>query len=84
LEIGETVRAAVPALAMPHATGLYQAVTVSVGVASQQTERRPAAGRPDRGRRRRALCRQASRLHAVAEHGFVRMTDGAGTVALAS
>ena len=43
MEIGETVRAAVPALAMPHATGLYQAVTVSVGVASQQTERRTAA-----------------------------------------
>src|SRR6195256_4514408 len=33
LEIGETVRAAVQALAMPHATSLYQTVTVSVGVA---------------------------------------------------
>jgi len=33
LEIGEMVRAAVLNLAMPHATSLYQTVTVSVGVA---------------------------------------------------
>src|SRR3977135_3495770 len=33
LEVGEMVRAAVQALAMPHATSLYQTVTVSVGVA---------------------------------------------------
>jgi hypothetical protein len=30
---GETVRAAVPDLGMPHATSVYQRVTVSVGVA---------------------------------------------------
>jgi diguanylate cyclase (GGDEF)-like protein len=33
LEIGEMVRAAAQTLAMPHATSLYQTVTVSVGVA---------------------------------------------------
>src|SRR5204862_55421 len=33
LEIGETVRAAVQGLAMPHATSSHQTVTVSVGVA---------------------------------------------------
>jgi diguanylate cyclase (GGDEF)-like protein len=47
LEIGETVRAAVRDLAMPHATSVHQ--TGSVGVACTKTERRPVAARPDRG-----------------------------------
>ena len=61
LEIGETVRAAVLGLAMPHGTASHQIVTVSVGVACTTPQRHPAAGRPDRSGRRRALCRQAPR-----------------------
>ncbi len=48
-----------------------------------QAERYPAAGRPDRGRRRRPLRPAKHRgRNAVVEHGFVRITDGA--IALAS
>ena len=60
-EIGEQVRAAVQALEMPHRTSSHKLVTVSVGVACTRPERHAAAGRPDRGGGRRALCRQAPR-----------------------
>jgi diguanylate cyclase (GGDEF)-like protein len=82
LEIGETVRAAVQNLAMPHVTSLHQTVTVSVGVAS---------ARPDDTQRPGDLIEAADAAlyaakhrgrNAVVEHGFVRMTDGA--MALAS
>jgi diguanylate cyclase (GGDEF)-like protein len=82
LEIGETVRAAVQNLAMPHVTSLHQTVTVSVGVAS---------ARPDETQRPGDLIEAADAAlyaakhrgrNAVVEHGFVRMTDGA--MALAS
>jgi diguanylate cyclase (GGDEF)-like protein len=82
LEIGETVRAAVQNLAMPHITSLHQTVTVSVGVAS---------ARPDETQRPGDLIEAADAAlyaakhrgrNAVVEHGFVRMTDGA--MALAS
>jgi diguanylate cyclase (GGDEF)-like protein len=81
LEIGETVRAAVQNLAMPHVTSLHQTVTVSVGVAS---------ARPDDTQRPGDLIEAADAAlyaakhrgrNAVVEHGFVRMTDGAGELA---
>jgi diguanylate cyclase (GGDEF)-like protein len=82
LEIGETVRAAVQNLAMPHITSLHQTVTVSVGV---------ACARPNDTQRPGDLIEAADAAlyaakhrgrNAVVEHGFVRTTDG--TIALAS
>ena len=82
LEIGETVRAAVQNLAMPHITSLHQTVTVSVGV---------ACARPNDTQRPGDLIEAADAAlyaakhrgrNAVVEHGFVRTTDGA--IALAS
>jgi diguanylate cyclase (GGDEF)-like protein len=75
LRIGETVRAAVASLAMPHTTSPHQQITVSVGVAcatpneiqqpSDLIEAADAAlyAAKHRGR------------NAVVEHGFVRATD---------
>jgi hypothetical protein len=41
-----------------------------------QAQRRAAAGRPDRGRRRRLYAAKHRGRNAVAEHGFVRIADG--------
>ena len=60
-EIGEIVRAAIQNLAMPHCTSRDQTVTLSVGVACAKPNDGQRARRPDRGRRRRSLRRQASR-----------------------
>jgi len=80
LEIGETVRAAVQALAMPHATSSHQTVTVSIGVACTT---------PNDSRRPGDLIEAAdAALYAakhrgrntVVEHGFVKLMDEAGMV----
>jgi diguanylate cyclase (GGDEF)-like protein len=84
LEIGETVRAAVQALAMPHATSLYQTVTVSVGVACTKPNDAQRPGDLIEAADAALYAAKHRGRNAVVEHGFVRMTDGAGTVALAS
>jgi hypothetical protein len=71
------VRAAVRALAMPHATSLYQTVSVGSPRTKPNDAQRPAdliAAADDAAKHRGR--------NAAVEHGFVRMTDGAGTVAL--
>jgi diguanylate cyclase (GGDEF)-like protein len=84
LEIGEMVRTAVHGLAMPHVTSSYDIVTVSVGV---------ACTRPNEAQRPGDLIEAADAAlyaakhrgrNAVVEHGFVRITDGSGPMALAS
>ena len=83
MEIGERVRAAVPALAMPHATGLYQAVTVSVGVACTKPNDAQCPGDLVEAADAALYAAKHRGRNAVVEHGFVRITDGASTVALA-
>ena len=83
-EIGEQVRAAVQAMEMPHRTSSHKLVTVSVGV---------ACTRPNDSQRPGDLIEAAdAALYAakhrgrniVVEHGFVRITDVVGGVAMAS
>lgn len=81
LEIGEMVRAAVQAIAMPHRTSNHQTVTVSVGVAcckphdaQQSSDLIEAADAALYAAKHRGR-------NAVVAHGFVRLTDDA--VALA-
>jgi diguanylate cyclase (GGDEF)-like protein len=84
LQIGETVRLAVQALAMPHCTSSHQTVTVSVGVACTQPN--GAQGPGDLVEAADAALYAAKRRgrNAVAEHGFVRLTDDGDPMALAS
>jgi diguanylate cyclase (GGDEF)-like protein len=83
-EIGEQVRAAVQAMEMPHRTSSHKLVTVSVGV---------ACTRPNDSQRPGDLIEAAdAALYAakhrgrntVVGHGFVRITDMVGGVAMAS
>jgi diguanylate cyclase (GGDEF)-like protein len=83
-EVGETVRAAVQELNLPHRTSLHQCVTVSVGV---------AAARPNDSQRPGDLIEAAdAALYAakhrgrntVVEHGLVRSDDGGNGIAMAS
>jgi diguanylate cyclase (GGDEF)-like protein len=84
LEIGERVRSVIESLAMPHCTSSHQIVTVSVGV---------ACTRPNDSQRPGDLIEAADAAlyaakhrgrNAVVEHGFVRVTDIDGSMAMAS
>jgi diguanylate cyclase (GGDEF)-like protein len=84
LEIGETVRAAVLDLAMPHCTSTYQTVTVSVGVACTRPNDTQRPGDLIEAADAALYAAKHRGRNAVVEHGFVRLTDGAGGMALAS
>jgi diguanylate cyclase (GGDEF)-like protein len=84
LEIGEMVRAAVQNLAMPHATSLYQTVTASVGVACTKPNDAQRPGDLIEAADAALYAAKHRGRNAVVEHGFVRATDGDGSVALAS
>ena len=84
LEIGEMVRAAVQDLAMPHVTSSHQNRHGQRRRRLHPAERRAAAGRPDRGRRRRPLCRQTPRPQHRGRTRLCADLDNGGPMALAS
>ena len=82
LEIGETVRAAVQELAMPHCTSHYQTVTVSVGVACAKPNDKQQPGDLIEAADAALYAAKHRGRNAVVEHGIVGVTDGG--IALAS
>jgi diguanylate cyclase (GGDEF)-like protein len=84
LEIGERVRQAVWNLAMPHTTSVYQHVTVSIGVASAQPNGVQQPGDLVEAADAALYAAKHRGRNAVVEHGLVPLTDGAGSMAMAS
>jgi diguanylate cyclase (GGDEF)-like protein len=83
LEIGETVRAAVQDLAIPHATSGHQAVTVSIGVACTQPNDAQNPGDLVEAADAALYAAKHRGRNTVVEHGFAKLVDEAG-MALAS
>jgi diguanylate cyclase (GGDEF)-like protein len=81
IEIGEMVRVAVQNLAMPHATSLYQTVTVSVGVACTRPNHTQRPGDLIEAADAALYAAKHRGRNAVVEHGFVRETDGGTALA---
>ena len=84
VEIGEQVRKAVWDQAMPHATSVHQIVTVSVGVACTKPNDAQRPGDLIEAADAALYAAKHRGRNAVVEHGFVRITDGDGTMAMAS
>jgi diguanylate cyclase (GGDEF)-like protein len=84
LQIGEMVRTAVQNLAMPHATSSHQTVTVSVGVACTTPSDVQRPGDLIEAADAALYAAKHRGRNAVVEHGFVRITDSLGMIALAS
>ena len=84
LEIGEQVRKAIWDQAMPHATSVHQIVTVSVGVACTKPNDTQRPGDLIEAADAALYAAKHRGRNAVVEHGFVRITDGDGSMAMAS
>ena len=80
MEIGESVRAAIQALDMPHATSIHKAVTVSIGVASTQPGDSQRPGDLVEAADAALYAAKHRGRNTVVEHGFVRLVDEAGMV----
>ncbi len=83
-EIGEQVRAAVQALAMPHRTSSHKLVTVSVGVACTRPNDTQRPGDLIEAADAALYAAKHRGRNTVVEHGFVRINDLVGGVAMAS
>ncbi len=84
LEIGELVRKAVWDQALPHSTSAYQAVTVSVGVASSRPNDAQRPGDLIEAADAALYAAKRRGRNAVVEHGFVRATESGNGMAMAS
>jgi diguanylate cyclase (GGDEF)-like protein len=84
LEIGERVRLVIESLAMPHCTSSHQIVTVSVGVACTRPNDRQRPGDLIEAADAALYAAKHRGRNAVVEHGFVRVTDIDGSMAMAS
>jgi diguanylate cyclase (GGDEF)-like protein len=82
--IGERVRAAVQALALPHCTSSYQSVTVSVGVACTRPNAIQRPGDLIEAADAALYAAKHRGRNTVVEHGFVRIDDVANGIAMAS
>jgi diguanylate cyclase (GGDEF)-like protein len=84
LRIGESVRVAIQALAMPHCTSSHQIVTVSVGVACTRPNGAQQPGDLIEAADAALYAAKRRGRNTVVEHGFVRLTDDGDPVAMAS
>ncbi len=78
LEIGETVRAAVQELGIPHTTSSHQTVTVSVGVAATLPNDTQRPGDLIEAADAALYAAKHRGRNTVVEHGFVRLVDEVG------
>ena len=83
-EVGERVRAAVQALDLPHCTSSHEVVTVSVGVACTRPNDTQKPGDLIEAADAALYAAKHRGRNTVVEHGFVRITDMVGGVAMAS
>ncbi|MFL6792578.1 MAG: diguanylate cyclase domain-containing protein [Bradyrhizobium sp.] len=83
LEIGETVRAAVQDLALPHVTSNYQTVTASVGVACTKPNASERPGDLIEAADAALYAAKGRGRNTVVEHGIVRVSKSAAEMAMA-
>jgi diguanylate cyclase (GGDEF)-like protein len=78
LKIGETVRAAVLELAIPHLTSSHMTVTVSIGVAATLPNASQRPGDLIEAADAALYAAKHRGRNTVVEHGFTRLIDEAG------
>ncbi|NOJ39465.1 diguanylate cyclase domain-containing protein [Bradyrhizobium australiense] len=78
LEIGETVRATVQGLGLPHITSSHRTVTVSVGVAATLPNDAQTPGDLIEAADAALYAAKHRGRNTVVEHGFARLVDEAG------
>ena len=78
LEIGETVRAAIQGLGLPHITSSHRTVTVSVGVAATLPSNMERPGDLVEAADAALYAAKHRGRNTVVEHGFAKLVDEAG------